>query len=199
MARVLLLENAQQVGGCLARDFAEYVKRIPPRFNSFVDAVDAISRAPYDADDGRSANDANAACMPAQRSRIWPESFNCWEASAHVAAEGARLLPSSWVIVVRDQTESGRRHVWPTITLPGVLTPLQPANVSAGDVFETVGRVVLGVGEAVGRAYGLGPAIDAAKPLIMPGDRELTQSKTVSQVLGTIEDMTTSDGMDSAI
>jgi hypothetical protein len=33
----------------------------------------------------------------------------------------------------------------------------------------------------------------------MPGDRELTQSKTVSQVLGAIEDMNASDGMDSAI
>lgn len=199
MARVLLIENPQQAGSCLARDFAEYVKRIPPRFSSFTAAVDAISRAPYDPDDGLTANDSSAACMPAQRSRIWPDSFNCWEASAHIAAEGARLLPPSWTVVIRDQTESGRRHVWPTITLPGVLTPLRPANASAAEIFETVGRTVLGVGEAVGRAYGLGPAIDAAKPLIMPGDSDLTPKQNVSHVLREIEDRNTSGGMDSAI
>jgi hypothetical protein len=85
--------------------------------------------------------------------------MNCWEATAHVAAEAKRLLPDSWAVVIHDETYAeGMRHVWATIELPGMLGPPRPAaNLSGNDV---LGGVHI-AGKTVLRAFGFGVAGDA--------------------------------------
>lgn len=147
MARILYIRNPSQPDDCLSGAMAAYIRRIPPRFDSFTDAVTYLSRAKFEADDGKSGDDHR--CFPAQRARIWPATFNCWEATAHIAAEGARLLPSDWIIRVHDQNYGAYRHVWATLEFPGLLGPFRPAaNVSAEDVFgafHVVGKTALSV------------------------------------------------------
>ena len=117
MARIIYIRNPSQPDDCLSGAMAAYIRRIPPRFDSFSDAVAYLSRAKFEADDGKSGDDHR--CFPAQRARIWPSTFNCWEATAHIAAEGARLLPRDWIIRVHDQNYGAYRHVWATLELPG--------------------------------------------------------------------------------
>lgn len=119
-------------------------------------------------------------CTPAQRSRIWPLTLNCWEATAHFAG---------WVIAQRLPLEVhifdvnlGRvRHVFPAVRYQGethypeamlLQPPTGPKNLP-GLVSYGMGRSepaqawyndLLGglhvVGDTVLRAYGLGGAAD---------------------------------------
>ena len=160
MARIIYIRNPSQPDDCLSGAMAAYIRRIPPRFETFTEAVTYLSRAKFEADDGKSGDDHR--CYPAQRARIWPSTFNCWEATAHLAAEGARLLPADWIIRVHDQTYGAYRHVWATLELPGLLGPFRPtANGVAEDVlggFHVVGKTALSV-------FGLGGVADRVEDL----------------------------------
>ena len=160
MARIVYIRNPAQPDDCLSGAMAEYIRRIPPRFARFSVAVAYLSRAKFEADDGKSGDDSR--CFPAQRARIWPSTFNCWEATAHAAAEGARLLPAGWTIRIHDQNFGAYRHVWATLELPGLLGPFRPAaNVSTEDVLgvlHTGGKVALSV-------FGAGAVGDALEGL----------------------------------
>lgn len=160
MARILYIRNPSQPDDCLSGAMAAYIRRIPPRFALFTDAVAYLARAKFEADDGKSGDDRR--CYPAQRARIWPATFNCWEATAHIAAEGARLLPRDWIIRVHDQNYGAYRHVWATLELPGLLGPFRPAaNGVAEDVlggFHVVGKTALSV-------FGLGGVADRIEDL----------------------------------
>ena len=156
MARLVFLPNPEQPD-CLSGAFGDYVRRIPPRFDHFVDVVDYLLKAPYLEDFG---SGSDGRCDPPQRSRIWPGDFNCWEASAHFAAEAIRLLPDNWIVAVQDKTIGTRRHVWPVLRFPALLAPMQPANA---DVLDVLSSVVLTAGEAVARVYGLGPLWDGVR------------------------------------
>src|SRR5262245_40647563 len=101
MARIVYIRNPTQPDDCLSVAMASYIRRIPPRFQSFTEAVAYLSRLKFEADDGRSGGDTR--CFPAQRARIWPQTMNCWEATAHLAAEAARLLPADFTLRVHDQ------------------------------------------------------------------------------------------------
>jgi len=166
MARVYYIENPSQPDGCLAGAMKDYIARIPARFSVFEDAVTWIASLRFEPDTGTQGTDTR--CFPAQRARIWPETINCWEATAHIAAEGKRLLPDYWSIVIRDATVNGRRHVWPTIELPRILGPLNPvANVSGNDVFGGVHVI----GRAVLRGFGLdalGEVLEQVEDPVLP-------------------------------
>jgi len=160
MARIVYIRNPAQPDDCLSGAMAAYIRRIPPKFATFSEAVAYLSRAKFEADDGKSGGDSR--CFPAQRARIWPSTFNCWEATAHAAAEGARLLPAGWTICIHDQSFGAYRHVWATLELPGLLGPFRPAaNMSAEDVFgvlHTGGKIALSV-------FGAGAVADAVEGL----------------------------------
>lgn len=169
MARIVFIENPEQQGRCLSADLATYIKSIPPRFDSVTALVAAISAAPFETDEGGSALSVaiDGQCSPGQRSRIWPQSFNCWESTAHFAAEASRLLPQDWTIVIQDKTLNGRRHVWPIITFGNKLAPItqiqtkQPANEWYNDLFGGVHYV----GDKVLRVFGLGSISDQISSL----------------------------------
>lgn len=130
-----MVENPSQRPGCLAVDMAKYIGRIPPRFDSFVALVDWLHKAPFVVDDGFEPG-AGTTCRPRQRSRIWPRDYNCWEATAHLAAEGIRLLPDSWVILIQDRTFGQTRHVWPTISFSGKMAaPIGISNPLAANAW----------------------------------------------------------------
>lgn len=166
MARVYYIENPSQADGCLAGAMQDYIARIPARFSAFEEAVTWIASLRFEPDTGAQGTDTR--CFPAQRARVWPETINCWEATAHIAAEGKRLLPEDWSIVIRDATVNGRRHVWPTIELPRILGPLNPvANVTGNDVFGGVHVL----GRAVLRGFGLdalGEVLEQVEQPILP-------------------------------
>jgi hypothetical protein len=117
----MVIENPQQKY-CLQADMARYIARIPPRFGSLIELVNYLVSAPF-VRDALGTDDSGNACIPAQRSRIWPNDYNCWEATAHFAAEAARLLPDNWIVLIRDVTDGNKRHVWPTLILAGKLAP----------------------------------------------------------------------------
>lgn len=166
MARVVYIRNPSQPDDCLSGAMGAYIARIPPRFAAFSDAVAYLSRAKFEADDGKSGDDSR--CYPAQRARVWPTTFNCWEATAHLVAEGARLLPADWILYVHDQTFGPYRHVWATLEFPGLLGGVRPvANLSGNDVLgglHVAGRMVL---SAFG-AGGVGDALEGAEGDALP-------------------------------
>ena len=166
MARIVYIRNPSQPDDCLSGAMGAYIGRIPPRFATFSDAVAYLSRAKFEADDGKSGDDTR--CYPAQRARVWPATFNCWEATAHLVAEGARLLPADWILYVHDQTFGPYRHVWATLEFPGILGGVRPvANLSGNDVLgglHVAGRMVL---SAFG-AGGVGDALESAEGDALP-------------------------------
>lgn len=169
MARILFIENPEQQGRCLSGDLATYIKSIPPRFDSVTSLVAAISAAPFETDEGGSALSVaiDGECSPGQRSRIWPQSFNCWEATAHFAAEASRLLPQDWTIVIQDKTLNGRRHVWPSITFGNKLAPInqiQPKQI-ANEWYNDLFGGIHYVGDKVLRVFGLGSISDQISSL----------------------------------
>ena len=146
MARILYIRNPSQPDDCLSGPW----RRVHPSHPAALPDVHRGGDVPV-AGQVRptTASGDDHRCYPAQRARIWPSTFNCWEATAHLAAEGARLLPADWIIRVHDQTYGAYRHVWATLELPGLLGPFRPtANGSAEDVlggFHVVGKTALSV------------------------------------------------------
>ena len=122
MPLLVLHEHPEQTGRCLA-SLVSYAQQIPIKFHTIEEAATFIRSQPfeYDAGIGDSVNSAkeynHSQCNPLQRQRIWPSSYNCWEATAHWLAHALKLLKSEEVIVdIWDRTLSnGVRHVWPTL------------------------------------------------------------------------------------
>lgn len=157
MARVVVIESPQH-RNCLAADMADYIARIPPRFESVIDLVAALQSAPFERDSGFEGSATDTACLPPQRSRIWPSSFNCWEATAHFAAEAARLLPEQWMILIQDKQIGNYRHVWPTLAFSGKLAP--PIGNAANEWYNDLFGGIHFVGDKVLRFFGGGAISD---------------------------------------
>lgn len=141
-------EHPEQGGECLRGAFAAYVERIPVDAFADLDAVWAAVRArPFEADMGDTwgacamapcpvprepSGATDARCQPMQRSRIWPDAMNCWEATAHFVAGALRFLPPVYQVHVWDRDlASGVRHVWPSLVSPDghhLLVDLQTAS-----------------------------------------------------------------------
>lgn len=181
MARLVFHEHPEQGGECLTGAFRSYVQRIPVSgFVTLDAATTAIRRLPFEADPGSGACEdgiCDTRCRPAQRSRIWPPSMNCWESAAHFAAAAQALLPDDWTVHIWDRTLSnGARHVWPSLASPDgqhVLIDLNTLALGAYPVGEYsgaatrpaangdgVGNQILGGLHVIGRTalslFGLG-------------------------------------------
>lgn len=180
MARLIVHEHPTQGGACLAGAFQAYVDRIPLEGYTDLDAVWQAARArPFDPDSGDEGCEVwsdDTRCRPAQRSRIWPTSMNCWETSAHFVRGALYFLPDAWTVHVWDRTlPNGARHVWPSLVSPrgdhllvdlqtvspraypsdpytGVALPGRPANGIGNDI---LGGVHL-VGKTALKVFGLG-------------------------------------------
>ncbi len=174
---IVLHGNPQQSEACLLGlvSFAQQIARDEgagfAQLGSFRGVVDYIRSRPFEPDDGTAMQGVNA-CVPIQRARIWPASFNCFEATAHALA--AFLY---WGLVqylefhVFDKNLSARtRHVWPVVVDPETgrgwiiildsHVPRQHRAVLANDWYNdlfgglhTVGRIALS-------AYGMGKVAD---------------------------------------
>lgn len=139
MASVVYHEHPGQAGRCLPGAFRAYVQRIPLEGRGTLEQVwQAVRMRPFDADTGGAGNAGaygDDRCAPAQRSRIWPDTMNCWEAAAHWTAAAQRQLPEGFVIHIWDRDlPNGARHVWPSLVTPDgrhVLVDLQ--TVAARD------------------------------------------------------------------
>lgn len=174
---IVLHGNPQQSEACLLGlvSFAQQIARDEgagfAQLGSFRGVVDYIRSRPFEPDDGTALQGVNA-CVPIQRARIWPTSFNCFEATAHALAAflywGLALYLEFHVF---DKNLSSRtRHVWPVVVDPEtghgwiiVLdshVPRQHRAVLANDWYNdlfgglhTVGRIALS-------AYGMGKVAD---------------------------------------
>lgn len=121
MPKLILHEHPEQSGQCLT-SLLEYAQRIPLRFATLEGITAYLRSRPFKPDPGLDESAVPvpdyqfSRCSPWQRQRIWPESFNCWEATAHWLAHALKLLRSDEIIDIWDRT-IGRntRHVWPTI------------------------------------------------------------------------------------
>lgn len=121
MQRVVYHEHPAQSGACLPGAFAAYLDRIPLSGRGDLAAVwEGIRRRPFRADRGAEcAGLCDERCAPVQRSRVWPEDMNCWEATAHFVASARQELPEDWTIHVWDRDlPNGARHVWPSLMSP---------------------------------------------------------------------------------
>jgi hypothetical protein len=122
---IVLHGNPAQSEACLlglvsfARRIAQERGDVYAQLGDFRAVVDYIRSRPFEPDDG-TASQGVRQCFPVQRARIWPATFNCFEATAH--ALGAFMF---WGLVehldfhVFDKNLSERtRHVWPVVVDP---------------------------------------------------------------------------------
>lgn len=221
-------EHPAQRGACLPGAFASYVTSIPLQgYDDLDSAWQAIRQRPFEADWGqvtgacivspcplpRVPSDAtDARCSPPQRSRVWPDRMNCWEATAHFAAAAERFLPEQWTLHVWDRDLSnGTRHMWPSLLTPSgdhLLVDLQtvaarkyPSKPYRGLVkgvsttANGTGNDVLGgvhlAGDKVLRVIGLGGLSDALSKV--EGDALPDWSRTEDQIRQRQTEQTDSD------
>ena len=102
---------------------------------------------------------ASRACSPIQRARVWPATFNCFEATAHAIGAAMYLgLSDGLDWHVFDRNLSPRtRHVWPVCVDPATargwiivldsVVPRQHRRILANAWY----KVPLGVVHKVGR------------------------------------------------
>lgn len=121
MPRLILHEHPGQSGGCLP-SMVRYAQRIPVRFKTLEEVATFLRAQPYEADPGLEESAVPVPeymfsdCDPWQRERIWPPTFNCWEAVGHWLAHALALLKGNEVVEIWDRTlPTGGRHVWPTL------------------------------------------------------------------------------------
>lgn len=134
-------------------------------------------------------------CVPAQRSRIWPDDgLNCWEATAHLLGVG---LCHQWMLELHvfDAQVSGQRHVFPAVRplyrfedlpVPIVLQPPIQTGKSGGALKhaaqawqnDLLGGVHI-VGDKVLRAFGVGDLADELAKL--EGDELPDWARTAKQ------------------
>lgn len=153
MPKLILHEHPDQSGQCLS-SLVEYAQRIPLRFSTLDETAAYLRSRPFEPDPGLVESAVPvpdyqfSRCSPWQRQRIWPDSFNCWEATAHWLAHALKLLRSDEVIDIWDRTiGKNTRHVWPTIkrqdgiwlvTLEGRQTGRRANGISANIGWEDV-------------------------------------------------------------
>lgn len=168
MPKLILHEHKSQTGDCLP-SMLRYAQSIPLRFETLEQTTAYLRSRPFRQDDGLDNSTVaqpdyqQSGCMPWQRQRVWPEDFNCWEATAHWLAHALKLLRNQEEVHIFDRTlPNGQRHVWPVLVRPDgywlvVLDPyyqkqlpklsLQPANLGWEDFFGAlhfVGKGALG-------------------------------------------------------
>jgi hypothetical protein len=126
--RVILHNHPRQPHGCLS-GLAHYAQSISETAlaRSFPDLQAAerwILRQPVKLDLGEGP--VSAGCVPAQRSRIWPQDgLNCWEATGHyVGVALAQGLPVE--VHVFDRDFGPFRHVYPAVRRLGDRRPPVP-------------------------------------------------------------------------
>jgi hypothetical protein len=144
------------------------------QLGSFPAVVQHIRRRPFQPDDG-TAQKGVRACVPIQRARMWPHTFNCFEATAH--ALGAFLhwnLIAHWDFHVFDRNLGPRtRHVWPVVVDPvrvqgwiivlDSVVPRQHGQIMANDWYNDVLGGVHKVGRVVLKLYGLDSVGEASE------------------------------------
>jgi hypothetical protein len=121
MPKLILHEHPGQSGGCLA-SLVHYAQRIPIHFGTLEEITKFLRAQPFEEDPGLEESAVAvpeyqfSACVPWQRERIWPRSFNCWEATGHWLAHALAVLKGNEVVEIWDRTlPTGTRHVWPTL------------------------------------------------------------------------------------
>lgn len=121
MPLLILHEHPEQSGKCL-ESIVAYAKRIPIRFSTVEEATLFLRSQPFEFDPGFDRANSlikdykYSQCDPWQRQRIWPNAFNCWEATAHWLAHALKLLKGNEIVEIWDRTLStGVRHIWPTL------------------------------------------------------------------------------------
>ena len=181
---VILHNNPSQSSDCLV-GLVRYSQRIATeggreyaRLGSFPAVVRHIRSRPYQPDDG-TAQRGVTACSPIQRARVWPTTFNCFEATAHaVGAAMYQGLTDGLDWHVFDRNLSPRtRHVWPVCVDPATargwiivldsVVPRQHRGILANAWYtiplgavHKIGRVALSVygmdkaGQQVEKLYG---------------------------------------------
>src|SRR5262249_15496744 len=117
MPPVYLHQHAGQPSECL-EGLVGYAARIAPNkhtysFQTPIQILDWLWRQPVKLDrgDGPTA----PGCIPAQRSRVWPDDgLNCWEATAHLLGVA---FCHAWLIEfhIFDVPVHGHRHVFPAV------------------------------------------------------------------------------------
>lgn len=174
---IVLHGNPTQSEACLL-GLVGYAQRIAmergdvfAQLGSFRSVVDYIRSRPFEADDGESRRGVRL-CVPVQRARIWPRTFNCFEATAHALA--AFMF---WGLVeyldfhVFDKLLSARtRHVWPVVVDPETgrgwiivldsRVPRQHRRMLANDWYNDLLGGLHKVGSVVLSAYGMGKAAE---------------------------------------
>lgn len=172
---VILHNNPSQAQDCLV-GLVRYSRRIIgeggreyDRLGSFPAVVRHIRACPYEADDG-TAQRGVTACSPIQRARIWPDTFNCFEATAHAVGAAMHFgLSGALEWHVFDRNLSPRtRHVWPVcvdratargwiIVLDSVV-PRTHRRILANDWYTIPLGVVHKVGRVALSVYGMDKA-----------------------------------------
>lgn len=121
MPHLILHENKRQSGNCLI-SLVQYAERIPVRFNTLEDTAVFLRAQTYEEDPGLEESAVpvpdyqHSACKPWQRERVWPSTYNCWEAVAHWLAHALKLLNGNEVVEIWDRIlPTGSRHVWPVL------------------------------------------------------------------------------------
>ena len=121
MPKLILHEHPEQNGGCL-ESLVRYAQTIPLRFSTLEDIAVYLRNRPFQRDAGllESAVPVDdyklSGCTPWQRQRVWPDAYNCWEATAHFLRHALQLLKGDEIIEIWDRTlPTGSRHVWPTL------------------------------------------------------------------------------------
>lgn len=174
---IVLHGNPTQSDACLL-GLVGYAQRIAmergdvfAQLGSFRNVVDYIRSRPFEADDGESRRGVRL-CVPVQRARIWPRTFNCFEATAHALA--AFMW---WGLIeyldfhVFDKLLSARtRHVWPVVVDPETgrgwiivldsRVPRQHRRMLANDWYNDLLGGLHRVGSVVLSAYGMGKAAE---------------------------------------
>ena len=126
--RVVLHNHPRQPNGCLA-GLAHYAQAISQtalaRSFPSLQAYERWSmRQPVKLDVGEGP--VSSGCVPAQRSRIWPQDgLNCWETTGHfVGVALAQCLPVE--VHVYDRDFGPFRHVYPAVRRLGDSRPPVP-------------------------------------------------------------------------
>lgn len=172
---VILHNNPSQTRDCLV-GLVRYSQRIISeggreyeRLGSFPSVVRHIRASPYQPDDG-SAQRGVTACSPIQRARVWPRTFNCFEATAH--AIGAAMFYGlsdglDWHVFDRNLGPR-TRHVWPVCVEPATargwiivldsVVPRQHRRILANAWYSIPLGVVHKAGRVVLSVYGMDKA-----------------------------------------
>ena len=174
---IVLHGNPSQSDACLLGlvRFAQRIARdagdVFAQLGSFRAVVDYIRSRPFEPDDG-TACDGVTTCTPIQRARIWPATFNCFEATTHALAAFLYWGLADYLeFHVFDKNLSERtRHVWPVVVDPETgrgwiiildsVVPRQHGRLLANDWYNDVLGGIHSIGRIALSAFGMSKAAD---------------------------------------